>query len=304
MVSEVQNPSPLRFDGRVAIVTGAGRGIGRETALQLAAHGAQVIVNDPGVSIAGNRSHEEVAQAVADEIVMAGGQAIANFESVADWDGSQRLVDQALQTFGHIDILINAAGIPSSAPIWNTEPEEFARTVGVSLFGTFNCMRHVVGPMMAQGHGRIVNFLSRAGIVGMGSACAYAAAKGGVFGLTNSAARDLEPHDILVNAVNPGPTRTRMVTESLAGDRDPRLAERDRRILNSLQDPRQVAMLALYLGSDACRFAGQSILMDGGKVSVLTGVEANPHSDENTAWTLETLDRALSQRLWRQLSDS
>jgi NAD(P)-dependent dehydrogenase (short-subunit alcohol dehydrogenase family) len=203
------------FEGKVAVITGAGRGIGRATALYMAARGAAVVVNDSGAAVDGTGRSPQPAQDVAADVTNAGGRAIADTEDVGDWHGAQRLIERALRTFGQIDILVNNAGIGDGRALWDIDEPGFARVVAASVNGTFNCTRHAVRHMMARTRGHIVNFVSRAALVGIANTSAYSAAKGGVYGFTNVAARDLAPFNIRVNAMAPAATRTRMVTEGI-----------------------------------------------------------------------------------------
>ncbi len=200
------------LSGRTAIVTGAGRGIGRATAHALAGMGANVVVNDLGAALDGAGSDSAPAEAVAREIRDAGGSAVANRDSVAEWTSAGRIVLAALDAFGGVDILVNNAGLSLAKPIWELDAELFDRVCDSHIKGTFYCTRHVVEHMMKNRWGRIVNLVSRAGIIGVAGNAAYGAGKGGAFGLTNVIGRDLAPHGITVNAGNPSSTQPRMVT--------------------------------------------------------------------------------------------
>jgi NAD(P)-dependent dehydrogenase (short-subunit alcohol dehydrogenase family) len=200
-----------RFDGRVAIVTGAGRGIGRAHALLLAAHGSSVVVNDLGGAIDGAGADAEPARAVADEIVAAGGNAIADGSDVATVAGGQTLVDSAMEQFGRVDIVVNNAGIIR----WGTFPEADAdnleRHLAVHLGGSFNTTRAAWPHMVDQGYGRVVMTAST-GMFGLPINLSYAAAKAGVVGLTRSLALAGAPHGITVNVVAPA-AHTRMAVD-------------------------------------------------------------------------------------------
>src|ERR1700730_18310154 len=170
--------------GKVAVVTGAGRGIGRAEAIALAEAGASVVVNDPGVDISGLGASHEPADEVVQHIVHQGGRSVANYESVADFAGTGRIIQQAVDTFGRVDILVNNAGIIGPDSLDEHGPEEFDRVIAIHLTGTFNMCKHAVPHMKKQGYGRIINTVSNAwnsptGLVG------YAAAKGGGSSLTS-----------------------------------------------------------------------------------------------------------------------
>ena len=267
---------------RVAIVTGAGRGIGRATALKLAQMGAAVVVNDTGGSLAGTGVDTGTAEQVAKEIERGGGRAVGNADSVADWDGAKRIIDAAVKTFGRLDVLVNNAGNVVSSPIWKMDRESFEAVVRVHLFGTFYCTRHSVPHMLSQKYGRIVNVISRAGMVGAAGAAAYGAGKGGIFGFTNAIARDLVDSGINVNAFNPAATMTRMITEGTT----PEMAARMRVLA---QDPEHVAAVAAYLASEACSFSGQSFLVQAGAVSPFPPFAPLKTAYKDGLWTPEEL---------------
>src|SRR5262245_15858964 len=189
--------------GRVAVVTGAGRGIGRGVALALAAEGASVVVNDYGVNVDGTAPSSGPAFDVVKEIEAAGGTAVANSDSVAEWAGAKRIIETALERFGRVDVLVTCAGILRDRMIFNMSEEEWDAVIAVHLKGTFNCMRHACVPMREQRYGRIVTFTSGAGLFGNPGQANYGAAKSAIGGLTKVAARDLGKYGITVNAISP-----------------------------------------------------------------------------------------------------
>ncbi|MEZ4552602.1 MAG: SDR family NAD(P)-dependent oxidoreductase [Dehalococcoidia bacterium] len=271
-----------RLDGRVAVVTGAGRGIGRATALKLAELGASVVVNDLGAALDGRGADEAPAAVVAREIEAAGGKAVANFDSVSEYESAGRIIQTAIDAFGRIDILVNNAGIVASAPIWEVSPELFARVVGVHLFGTFNCTRHACVHMKEQGWGRIVNLVSRAGLVGAPGSVGYGSGKGGIFGFTNVVARDLAPFGVNVNAVNPAATLTRMVEGS------PGAAA-------VAQSPEDVAVLIAFLCSDAATVTGQTFLAQHGAVGWFSSFAPEKTLVKDGTFTVEELAAGLGR---------
>jgi NAD(P)-dependent dehydrogenase (short-subunit alcohol dehydrogenase family) len=283
----------VRLDGRVAIVTGAGRGIGRATALQLARLGAAVVVNDLGVSGDGTGGDPKVAQAVVDEIQAAGGRAAANADSVADWEGAGRIIGTALERFGSADILVNNAGIAGNQATWEVEPDEFSRVVNSHVLGTYNCTRRAIEPMRKRGWGRIVNIVSRAGLIGSPRAIAYGTGKGGVFGFTNVAARDLLPFGITVNAVNPVSTETRMVTaaiERLGSE----LTETARQLKAQMQKPECVAVVIAYLCTDASAgVSGQFFYVHKGEVGLFQPLTVGQKIQKDGEWSVEELANAV-----------
>ncbi|WP_420145555.1 SDR family NAD(P)-dependent oxidoreductase [Sphingobium sp.] len=190
------------LEGKVAIVTGAGRGLGRAEAIALADAGARVVVNDLGTDLEGLGTSTVPADEVVQEILDRGGQAIANYDSVAQYDAAGRIVQQAVDTYGRVDILVNNAGILSYDTLDEYTAEEWDKVIAVHLSGSFYMCKHVVPHMRAQKYGRIINTTSNAwnlpcGLIG------YAAAKGGVTTMTWALAFDLRPDGINVNAIAP-----------------------------------------------------------------------------------------------------
>jgi len=290
------------LQGRVAIVTGAGRGIGRATAMALAGCGARVVVNDLGATLEGDSSEDDPASDVVETIRAREGEAIANRDSVAEWMGAQRIIESAVDTYGQIDFLVNNAGLSAGAPVWKLEPELFDRVVRSHLYGTFHCMRAATPFMKARGFGRIVNLVSRAGLIGMPGTAAYAAGKGGVFGLTNAASRDLAAFGITVNAVNPAATETRMVTTAInelsaQGEAERRRAEGLR---DALQPPEPVGALIAALCHDgveggAARFNGQFLYLEKGSVGLFHPIAVDQSRSAEGDWSIATLRSALAE---------
>ena len=192
----------MHLKGRSAIVTGSGRGIGREIAILLAAQGANVIVNDPGVGRSGEDTGERPADEVVSTIEEAGGTAMANYDSVADYQSAGRMVKSAMDTWGSLDILVNVAGMLRERMIWNMTEEDFDLVVNVHLKGHWNMCHHAAKVMRTARYGRIINFSSDAfkGSVGQ---CNYSAAKAGVIGLTRSIAREMGRYGVTANAMCP-----------------------------------------------------------------------------------------------------
>jgi NAD(P)-dependent dehydrogenase (short-subunit alcohol dehydrogenase family) len=198
----------MLLDGRVAIVTGSGRGLGREFALCLAREGAHVVVNDVGVSLDGRGTDADPANQVCKEIEAFGGRAVPSYESVADFDGAGRIVQTAIETFGKIDILVNNAGIIRDRTLLKMSEDDFDAVIAVHLKGSFNCTRHAAEPMKDAGYGRIINITSSAGLRGNFGQTNYGAAKAGLMGMTFVWALELGRYGITVNAMAPaGATR-------------------------------------------------------------------------------------------------
>lgn len=284
------------LEGRVAIVTGAGGGIGRATALELAHLGAAVVVNDLGTSTDGVGRDATKAEAVADEIRTAGGQAAVSSDSVAEFDAAGRIVETALDAFGGVDILVNNAGLTGAGAIKSLAPDDFERISASHIKGTFNCARHAVPHMIEAGWGRIVNLVSRAGILGIPGSVAYGVGKGGVFGFTNVASRELARHGITVNAVNPASTETRMVTQ--ATDRmqqgDEAMQARAAAMLAAAQTPEQVAVVIAWLCTPAAADVnGQVFLVSQNDVGLFQPLTVTQSVERDDDWSVADLGDAL-----------
>src|SRR5262245_31158318 len=283
----------MSLAGRTAIVTGAGRGIGRATALQLARMGAAVVVNDLGTTVEGMGRDAAVADAVVDEIEAAGGRAMASAASVTDFAGIERMVAEALDRFGGVDVLVNNAGMSSTAPIWEMDPDVFDRVSASHAKGTFNTIRCVAPQMRARGWGRIVNLVSRAGLVGIPGTAAYAAGKGAIFALTNVAARDLASSGITVNAVNPGSTGTRMVLDAVERARAQGGAEaigRAARMEAALQVPEDVAtLIAALCTEEAGHLTGQVFFVGRGEIGLFPPLAVEQKASIASGSTVEAL---------------
>jgi NAD(P)-dependent dehydrogenase (short-subunit alcohol dehydrogenase family) len=244
---------PISFDGRVAIVTGAGNGIGRQHALELARRGARVLVNDYGGDTFGNGGGPEAAEAVAQEIRNAGGTALANWSSVASTRGCNGMVAEALEAFGTVDILVNNAGISRAAFIEDTTDEDWDAVIATHLTGSFKMTRAVWPHMKAQRYGRIVYTASSTGEFGSIMLGNYAAAKAGVTGLMNIAALEGEKHGILCNAIMPN-ALTRLALQSAKdweGQFEPEELILPPEVGNSF-NPEFNTPIAVYLASEQC----------------------------------------------------
>lgn len=196
--------SQLRFDDRVAVITGGGRGLGREYSLLLASRGAKIVVNDPGGTLTGDGSDVGPAHDVAREIIAAGGQAVASTESVATPDGGKAIIDAAIANFGRIDILIHNAGIVRRGSLKELSYQDFESVLDVHLRGAFHVVRPAFPLMCAAGYGRIVLTSSIGGLYGNHGVANYAAAKAGLVGLTNVAALEGADEGVTCNAIIPG----------------------------------------------------------------------------------------------------
>ncbi|MDA0340869.1 MAG: SDR family NAD(P)-dependent oxidoreductase [Proteobacteria bacterium] len=245
----------MNLEGKAGIVTGAGRGIGREVALLLAKEGASVVVNDPGVGRSGEVEGGHPADDVVDEIKSAGGRAVANTSSVTEYEAAGLMVLQCTETFGKIDFVVNVAGMLRERMIWNMSEDDFDAVINVHLKGHWNMCHHAIKPMRAARFGRIVNFSSDAfkGSIGQ---CNYAAAKAGIIGLTRSIARECGRYGITANAICPLAATRMTVNDAVIAGWKRRLesglltqAEYDGRM--AMPGPEFVPPIVAYLCTDA-----------------------------------------------------
>jgi len=258
-------------EGRVCAVTGAGRGIGREYALMLAAHGAHVVVNDLGGDRTGTGTDAGPAQQVVDEITVAGGAAVANTDNIATWSGAKGLVDQAVEVFGGLDVVVNNAGILRDRMLVNMSEEEWDSVIRVHLKGTFAVSRHAAAYWRDRtkagesNDARIINTTSVSGIYGNMGQANYGAAKSGIAGLTIIAARELARYGVTVNAIAPG-ALTRM-TEDLPISDDVKAA----------LDPRWVAPVCVWLASKLSSDVTEQIIeVSGTNFAIAEGWHRGP----------------------------
>jgi NAD(P)-dependent dehydrogenase (short-subunit alcohol dehydrogenase family) len=240
----------MLLEGRVAVVTGAGRGIGREIALCLAQQGARVVVNDVGASLDGRGGDNDAAAQTCADIEKAGGHAVPSYDSVSDFAAAGRIIQTAVDSFGQIDILVNNAGIIRDRTLVKMSEEDFDAVVAVHMKGTFNCTRHAAELMRDAGYGRIVNITSSAGLRGNFGQTNYGAAKAGIMGMTFVWALELARHGITVNAVAPAGT-TRMT----AG-----LYERSGTEPPADQDPSLNAPLVAFVASEQASYVNGQVL--------------------------------------------
>jgi NAD(P)-dependent dehydrogenase (short-subunit alcohol dehydrogenase family) len=245
--------SELGFDGRVAIITGAGGGLGRAHALLLASRGAMVVINDVGGSVHGDGTDRGPAQQVVDAIEAAGGVAVADTNSVATPEGGAAIVRTALDTFGRVDIVVNNAGILRDKSFQNLTPDLLEPVLDVHLRGAFNVTIPAWTQMRAQGYGRVINTSSASGILGNFGQANYGAAKMGIWGLTKVLSIEGASHGILVNAIAPI-ALTRM-TEEIFSSLAPHL------------QPERVAAVVAYLAHESCGLSGEALSCAGGRVA-------------------------------------
>lgn len=276
------------LQGKVAIVTGAGRGIGREHALALARAGAKVVVNDLGGSAAGEGQDQTPAQQVADEIKAAGGQASANYDNVADFQGAENMVKQAIGDFGRLDILVNNAGILRDRMLVSMTEEEWDAVINVHLKGHFAPTHHAANYWRAQSKAgeqvaaRVINTSSPSGVFGNVGQTNYGAAKAGIAAFTIIAAQELARYGVTVNCLAPN-ARTRM-TEQIFGGMDAPADGFDP------LDPANISPVVVALSSDeAHNITGQCFFVYGGVVNVLKPWNVGVELAKQEAWDPDEL---------------
>jgi NAD(P)-dependent dehydrogenase (short-subunit alcohol dehydrogenase family) len=238
------------LDGRVAIVTGSGRGIGREFALCFASEGAKVVINDVGASLDGQGGAEDPAVQVCKEIEALGSEAVPNYDSVADFDGARNIVQTAVDAFGTVDIVVNNAGIVRDKTLLKMDESDFDAVVAVHMKGTFNVTRHAAEVMKAKEYGRIINITSSAGLRGNFGQTNYGAAKAGIMGMTFVWSMELGRYGVTVNAVAPaGATRMTAALYEKSGKEPP-----------PEENPALNAPLVAYLASEQAAHVNGQIL--------------------------------------------
>lgn len=280
------------LEGRVAVITGAGRGIGREHALLFAREGAAVVVNDLGGSNAGEGADASAAQQVADEIVAAGGRAVANTDSVADWTAAKGLVTQAVDEFGRMDVLVNNAGILRDAFIAGMEESQWDAVLAVHLKGHFAMMRHAAEYWKTQSKAgdqptaAIINTASASGTTLPNAGQAnYGAAKAGIAALTLVAADELERYGVRANAIAPiARTRLTLATPGMGV----LMAEPDDGELD-LFAPANISPLVAYLATEKCPVTGRVYAVQGGAISLLAGWRDTETIETDGLWEIDDI---------------
>ena len=286
------------LDGRVAIITGAGRGIGREHSLLFAQEGAKVVVNDLGGAIDGSGDDRTPAQQVVDEIKAAGGEAVANSDNVADWEGGRRLIDAAVEAFGDVNVLINNAGILRDRMLVSMEEAEWDAVIHVHLKG------HFVPTHWAANHWReqskagkevdaaIVNTSSTSGLIGNPGQANYGAAKAGIAAFTVIAAQELQRYGVRVNAIAPA-ARTRM-TEATPGLSDVVKAPSDAAKFD-VWDPANISPLVAYLATEDAPETGKMFFVQGGQVRLFRNWTMTDTIEQQERWSVEQLQTAMAK---------
>ena len=286
------------LDGRVAIITGAGRGLGREHALLFAAEGARVVVNDLGGDVDGTGENRAPAQQVVDEIVAAGGEAVANVDSVADWEGGQRLVNTAIETFGRLDVLVNNAGILRDRVLVNMTEDEWDAVIHVHLKGHFVPTRWAASYWRErskageQVKASVINTSSTSGLLGNPGQSNYGAAKSGIATFGIITAQELGRYGVRVNTIAPA-ARTRL-TEATPGLGDIVKAPDDAGKFD-VWDPANISPLVAYLATEGAPETGKTFFVQGGVVRAFQPWTMTETIDKGDRWTVAELQAEMKK---------
>ena len=273
-------------EGKVVIVTGSGGGIGREFALALAKEGAKVVVNDIGTSVAGEGADTHPAEAVVNEIRAGGGEAVANFDSVADPVSAGRIVQTAIDVYGRIDGLINNAGILRDRAFTKMSPEEFDAVIKVHLCGSFYVARAAANHFKNQGSGSYVHLTSTAGLYGNFGQANYSAAKTGITGLSKSIAIEMARYGVRSNCIAPA-AWSRMIGAVKAETEE---QKRNINLLKTKLPPSTIAPIAVFLQSDAAKdINGQIFYVRGNEIMLFRQFEVARSVHRSEGWTPETV---------------
>ena len=284
------------LDGRVAIITGAGRGIGREHALLFAAEGARVVVNDLGGAADGTGDDVSAAQQVVHEIERMGGEAVANGDSVSSWEGAQRLVNTAVETFGDLDILVNNAGILRDRVVVNMTEDEWDAVIDVHLKGHFAPTRWAAAYWREQSKAgvskprNVVHTSSTSGLLANPGQANYGAAKSGIATLSQICAKELVRYGVKSNCIAPAArTRLTLATPGL-GD----MIQAPEAGTFDVWDPANISPLVAYLASADCAFNGATFFVQGGAVRIVKSWEFGEGVEQNERWSVSSLAEALA----------
>lgn len=291
-------PGMGALDGRVAIITGAGRGIGREHALLFASEGAKVVVNDLGGGVAGSGGDRSPAEQVVAEIKQLGGEAVANADNVADWDGGKRLIGSALEAFGDVHVLVNNAGILRDRVLVNMSEEDWDSVIHVHLKGHFVPTRHAAAywrERTKEGHevkASVICTSSTSGLLGNPGQSNYGAAKAGIAAFALITAQELGRYGVRVNAIAPA-ARTRM-TEQTPGLSDIVKAPEDAAQFD-VWDPANISPLVAYLATEDCAATGRVFFVQGGQIRNFQNWTMTDTIEKSDRWSVAELQKEMSK---------
>lgn len=291
-----------KLDGKVAIVTGSGRGIGRAEALALAAEGAKVVINDLGGAIDGTGASRSPAEEVVQEIKKLGGDAVANYDSVASLAGGENIIKTAIDKFGKLDILVNNAGVTRDRFIFNMAEDEWDTVIKIHLYGHFYCTRLACTYFRQQRSGRIINTASAAGLGNMGQAN-YSAAKEGIIGFTRTVARDMAKYGVTCNAIRPiAATRLTISPELKASWEKTGMYDVIKKIESAT--PEMIAPFVVFLCTDvAANINGYDFAVGGGQIGVYSQpVVLSQINEPGRVWTVDELLDILPKKITGNLA--
>jgi len=292
-----------RLKGKVAVITGAGRGVGRGIALLMAEEGAKVVVNDLGGERDGSGAAKGPADEVVDEIKKAGGEAVANYDSVATPEGGENIIKTAIDTFGKIDILVNNAGILRDRMVFNMSYEEWDNVIKVHLYGCFNCTKPAALLMRQQRSGRIINMSSSSGLGGNAGQANYGAAKAGIAGFTRVCARDLGRYNVNVNCVAPSAATRMTVSPEMEEALQTRIARgeitEEQAAARRPAAPEDNAAIVVYLATDAAANINGRVFWSHGSGLSLCYEPLPPQKTihKEGRWTVDELERIMPTSL-------
>ncbi len=292
-----------RLKGKVAVITGAGRGLGRCHALDFAAEGAKVVVNDLGGAADGTGGDRGPADEVVAEIKKMGGEAVANYDTVTTMEGGERIINTAIDSFGRLDILVNNAGILRDRMIFNMTEEEWDTLIAIHLKGHFTCTKFACTVLRKQRSGRIINTSSAAGLGNMGQAN-YSAAKEGIVGFTRTVARDMGRYGVTCNAIRPRAATRLTVTPELKAAWEKRAAEglagagTGMALLPVFPPPEAVSPVVVFLCTDeATSINGRTFFISGGEVALTSEPESFRSIFKDGIWTVDELCELIPKTL-------